>query len=85
MTETAEMIENLQHEAGLAGDQEMVDMCARVLEAGVKLRDSDTSEPLAAEELKIDAVRYVVACVRSLDATQIEGHIRVGSRRVYAS
>ena len=85
LTETTEMIQTLRTEAASAGDESMVEMCDRVLGASVELLDSDTGEQLTAEELEIDATRYVEACCESLDAGQPEGHVRVNGRRVYAA
>lgn len=85
LTETTEMIQALRTEAGSAGDEVMVEMCDRVLEADVELRDSDTTAQLTASDLGVDATRYVEACIESLDGGQPEGHLRVAGRRVYAA
>lgn len=85
LTETTEMIETLRTEATSAGDSTMVEMCDRVLDESVELLDSETGEELTAEDLGIDATRYVNACCESLDCGQAEGHVRVNGRRVYAA
>jgi hypothetical protein len=85
LTETTEMIQTLRTEAASAGDESMVEMCDRVLDASIKLHDSDTADRLTAEDLEIDATRYVEACCESLDCGQAEGHVRVNGRRVYAA
>jgi hypothetical protein len=85
LTETTEMIQALRTDAGTHGDSDLVEMCDRVLVESVELLDSDTNEQLTAEDLGIDATRYVNACCESLDCGQAEGHVRVNGRRVYAA
>ena len=49
------------------------------------LYDSDTNDPVSADELMISDAEYEAACAESSTCGQAEGHIYVGERRVYAA
>jgi len=48
------------------------------------LYDSDNNENVTAQELGISQKRYAEVVVKSLNATETEGHVRAGEQRVYA-
>jgi hypothetical protein len=48
------------------------------------LYDSDTAEPVNAEDLGISTAEYDAAIIDSLASTEDEGHILVAGRRVFA-
>lgn len=48
------------------------------------LRDSNTNEELTADDLGITDEQYTEAIEESAECPQVEGHILVNGRRVYA-
>lgn len=50
-----------------------------------ELYDSETGDSISADDLGITVEEYEAAIRESLDCGQVEGHIRVGERRVYAA
>jgi hypothetical protein len=49
------------------------------------LYDSESGDALTAEDLGISQAEYDAAIAESLAAAEVEGHIRVAGRRVYAA
>lgn len=49
------------------------------------LYDSDTNDSLTAADLGITEQQYEDAIAESSDCDQVEGHITVNARRVYAA
>jgi hypothetical protein len=54
--------------------------------SGALLVDSDTNQPVSADELGLSDEQYDALVNESIDSGTAEGHVRVpgGSRRVYA-
>jgi len=75
-------IASLKQEASQHGDYEMVRMINRTV--GMRLFDSNTAEVVSDYDLDCSLAAYVEAMVDSLDCVQVEGHVLVNGRKVYA-
>jgi hypothetical protein len=79
--------------AGYAGTTSMIndlnmwgdDEASLVARCQPRLYDSETADPVTAEELGITEAEYRQAMADSMAADTEEGHIRVNGRRVYAN
>jgi hypothetical protein len=79
--------------AGYAGARSMIndlnmwgdDEASLVARCQPRLYDSETADPVTAEELGITAAEYRQAIIDSHKTGTHEGHIRVNGRRVYAN
>lgn len=83
--EMIQKIKQLRDDAGWGTDAAMVAMCDRALEDDCILRDSGDNVALSDEDLGCTIIEYVEHICASLDCPQLEGHVEVNGRKVYAA